>query len=135
MARKISALFCIAIALLAPSLQAAFTIEEPLSNSATEAEAKAIFALVRCVVCEGQDIASSNAELAESMRLFVRKQLADGKNREEIRAILIERYGEEVWMIPHFSALTSFLWMAPLGLLIAALFYSFSQKKQDVTLK
>jgi cytochrome c-type biogenesis protein CcmH len=72
---------------------------------------------LRCLVCQGQSIADSDAELAGDMRALVRERIKQGQKPEEIRAWLIERYGEWVSYKPPLAPLTWPLWAAPLILL------------------
>ncbi|MDP9086895.1 MAG: cytochrome c-type biogenesis protein CcmH [Pseudomonadota bacterium] len=94
---------------------------EQLPDPRQEAEARALMGTLRCLVCQGQSIADSNADLAASMRAMVRTQVAAGKKPEEIRAWLIQRYGNWVSFAPAVTALTWPLWAAPIALLLAGL--------------
>lgn len=89
-----------------------------LPDPKQEAAAKALMVNLRCLVCQSQSIADSDAELAGDMRAMVRQQIAAGKKPAEIRDWLIERYGDYVTYDPPFSWVTAPLWLAPL-LLIA----------------
>jgi hypothetical protein len=73
---------------------------------------------LRCLVCQGQSIADSNAELAGDMRALVRQRIAAGESPEQVRAWLIERYGDWVSYRPPVEPLTWPLWAAPLLLLL-----------------
>ncbi len=95
-----------------------------LPDSKQEAAAKALMESVRCLVCQGQSIADSDAELAADMRAMIRKRVAAGEQPEAIRAWLIERYGDWVSYKPVLDVATAPLWIAPLvflaiGLLLA----------------
>ncbi|MGF1607522.1 MAG: cytochrome c-type biogenesis protein CcmH [Rhodothalassiaceae bacterium] len=93
----------------------------PLDDPAKEAEARALMQEIRCVVCEGQSIADSNAGLAEEMRALIRERIGDGEDRGEIKAYLVARYGDEILLRPRVTARTWVLWALPLILLAAAL--------------
>jgi cytochrome c-type biogenesis protein CcmH len=80
---------------------------------AQEAEAARLMQEIRCVVCEGQSIADSDAALAQDMRLFVRTQFSLGADADSIRIALAQRYGDEVLMRPRMSALTLPLYFLP----------------------
>jgi cytochrome c-type biogenesis protein CcmH len=89
-----------------------------------EAQAKALMETLRCLVCQGQSIADSDADMAGEMRALVRQRVAAGERPEQVRRWLIERYGDYVTYDPPFSWVTAPLWIAPLvllglGLLIA----------------
>lgn len=73
---------------------------------------------IRCVVCDGQSIADSDAALAQDMRLFVRMQIAAGAEPDSVRIALSQRYGDDVLMRPRFTAATAPLYLAPLILLL-----------------
>ena len=90
-----------------------------LRDPAQEARAKALMETLRCVVCQGQSIADSDADMAGSMRALVRSRIAAGESPASIRAWLIARYGAYVTYDPPLSALTWPLWLAPLALLAA----------------
>lgn len=89
-----------------------------LKDPAQEAKAQALMLTLRCVVCQGQSIADSNAEMAGDMRALVRTRIAAGQSPETIRAWLIARYGDYVSYDPPLSAVTAPLWIAPLALLL-----------------
>jgi cytochrome c-type biogenesis protein CcmH len=88
-----------------------------LADPAKEREAKALMETLRCVVCQGQSIADSDAEMASDMRALVRQRMDRGESAESIRAWLIGRYGEYITYDPPISEVTAPLWLAPLGLL------------------
>jgi cytochrome c-type biogenesis protein CcmH len=88
-----------------------------LRDPAQEAKAKALMETLRCLVCQGQSIADSDADMAGDMRSLVRQQIQAGHKPEEIRRWLIERYGDYVSYDPPFSITTAPLWLAPLILL------------------
>ncbi|MBA3668412.1 MAG: cytochrome c-type biogenesis protein CcmH [Sphingomonas sp.] len=90
-----------------------------LANPSQEAEAQALMEELRCLVCQGQSIADSNAELAGDMRALVRQRIAAGEKPEAVRSWLIGRYGDWVSYRPPFEPLTWPLWGAPLLLLAA----------------
>jgi len=90
-----------------------------LSDPHQEAQAKALMETIRCLVCQGQSIADSDAELAGDMRAMVRRRIAAGEPPEKIREWLIARYGEWVSFRPPVEPLTWPLWGAPILLLAA----------------
>ncbi|MBO9712533.1 cytochrome c-type biogenesis protein [Sphingomonas sp.] len=92
-----------------------------LPDPRQEAEAKALMETLRCLVCQGQSIADSDAEMAGDMRALVRQRIAAGEQPEHIRDWLVQRYGDYVTYDPPFSWLTAPLWIAPLLLLVAGL--------------
>lgn len=93
--------------------------DRQLPDAAAEARAARLMATVRCVVCQGQSIADSDADLAGDMRGFVRGRIAAGMEAETVRDELIARYGQWVSYRPVLDWRTLPLWAVPL--LLAAL--------------
>jgi len=73
---------------------------------------------LRCLVCQNQSIAESNAPLAVDLRNQVREQLAAGKDKDDVIDYLVERYGDFVLYEPPFKAVTGLLWVGPFALLL-----------------
>lgn len=92
-----------------------------LPDPAQEARAKALMETLRCLVCQGQSIADSDADMAGDMRALVRERIAKGDKPEAIRAYLVQRYGDYVTYDPPLSWVTAPLWIAPLLLLAIGL--------------
>lgn len=88
-----------------------------LPDPAKEAEATALMATLRCLVCQGQAIVDSDADMAGDMRSLVRQRIAAGDSADEVRDWLIARYGDYVTYDPPVSAVTLPLWLAPIVLL------------------
>lgn len=103
--------------LLALQPFAASAAEAPLEDIAGEQQAQALFRELRCVVCQGQSLAESNAEIAQDMRMEVRHQLLAGQTPEAIRASLAGRYGESILLTPSLSQQNLFLWGIPIAVL------------------
>jgi cytochrome c-type biogenesis protein CcmH len=91
-----------------------------LDDPALEAKAHALMLTLRCIKCQSQSIADSDAPLAGDMRSEVRQRIAAGEDPEAIRAWLIERYGDYVSYTPRVTAVTWPLFAAPLLLLVLA---------------
>jgi len=112
------ALALLAAPVLADSdLPSARWANEQLPDPRQEAAAKALMEELRCLVCQGQSIADSDAELAGDMRALVRQRIAAGEKPEAVRAWLTERYGDWVSYRPPVEPLTWPLWIMPLLLL------------------
>jgi cytochrome c-type biogenesis protein CcmH len=92
-----------------------------LADPRQELQAKALMETIRCLVCQGQSIADSNAEMAGDMRSLIRERIAAGESPESIRAWLVSRYGEWVTYTPELEPATWPLWAAPLVLLLGGL--------------
>lgn len=89
-----------------------------LADPAQEARARAIFADVRCLVCQNESIDESEAELAGDLREIVREQVTAGRSDAEIKRFLTDRYGEFVLMTPRFSLGNLALWGGPFAVLL-----------------
>ena len=90
-----------------------------LADPAKEAAARKLMETLRCLVCQGQSIADSDAEIAGDMRALVRQRVEAGEKPQDIRAWLIKRYGDYVTYDPPLSAATAPLWLTPILLLLA----------------
>lgn len=97
----------------------ATVIDQPLADVAQEETARTLFHELRCVVCEGQSIAESNATLAAQMRDQVRARVAKGEPSAEILARFHAAYGDSILMTPPVKESALLLWLAPLLLLCA----------------
>jgi cytochrome c-type biogenesis protein CcmH len=91
---------------------------ERLADPGQEARARTLFKEVRCLVCQNESIDDSEAQLAGDLRRIVREQVKAGRSDGEIRAFLVQRYGEFVLLKPRFSAGNAALWLAPVGVLL-----------------
>ena len=100
------------------NLPPAYWANRELPNPQQEAEAQALMEQIRCLVCQGQSIADSDAELAGDMRDLVRRRIAGGEKPAAIRAWLIQRYGTWISYKPTEEPAAWPLWLAPLGLLL-----------------
>ena len=117
-------LFALALVLAAPlladsNLPPAYWSNRQLPDARQEAQAEALMEQLRCLVCQGQSIADSDAELAGDMRDLVRRRIAAGQKPDEIRAWLIQRYGTWISYKPTAEPAAWPLWLAPLALLLA----------------
>ena len=92
-----------------------------LEDPAKEAKAKALMETLRCLQCQGQSIADSDAPIAGDMRHQVRERIQAGEDPEAIRSWLVERYGDYVSYAPQVTLKTWPLYAAPLALLALAL--------------
>lgn len=92
-----------------------------LDDPEQEAKATALMQELRCLVCQGQSIADSDAPLAGDMRHEVRSKIAAGESPDAVRDWLIARYGNWVTYNPPFDMATALLWLGPFLFLIAGL--------------
>ena len=79
---------------------------------------------LRCVVCQNQNLADSDAPLARDLREITAEMVREGKNKEQIMQFMVQRYGEFVLYRPPLSAATSFLWFGPIVLLFLTLLFA-----------
>lgn len=93
-----------------------------LEDPAQEAEAAALMATLRCLTCQSQSIADSDASMAGDMRHQVRTRIAAGEDPEAIRQWLVARYGDYVSYQPRVTATTWPLFAIPLLLVLLAAF-------------
>jgi cytochrome c-type biogenesis protein CcmH len=91
-----------------------------LPDAKQEAKAQALMETLRCLKCQSQSIADSDAPMAGDMRHQVRTRIAAGEDPEAIRQWLIERYGDYVSYTPQMKPITWPLFAAPLAILLMA---------------
>lgn len=102
-----------------------------LPDAGQEARARAMFAEVRCVVCQNESIDDSEAEMAHDLRQIVREQVAAGRSDDQIRAFLVERYGDFILLKPPVDPVTAILWGAPFAIvLIGVGWIAFRRRRQ-----
>lgn len=86
-----------------------------------EARLRTLQEKLRCLVCQNQTLADSNAELAGDLRRELREQVKSGRSDGEILDFMVARYGDFVLYEPRFKASTALLWVGPFALLALAL--------------
>jgi len=112
-------LLCLPLTLSAQTAQP--LPEDPLTNK----RAMHLAEELRCLVCQNQTIADSNAELAVDLRRQIREQIAQGRNDAQIIDYMVQRYGDFVLYRPPLKATTLFLWFGPPVLLVCGLVFLF----------
>ena len=113
----LAALFA-SVAMADSNLPPAYWAYRQLPDPKQEAKAQALMAELRCLVCQGQSIADSDAELAGDMRDLVRRRIAAGEKPGAIRAWLVQRYGSWISYKPTDEPAAWPLWLAPVALLL-----------------
>lgn len=111
-----------AFAVLAAAVMLIGAADDPsdrLKNPAEEARARALFQQLRCVVCQNESIDDSEADLAQDLRRIVRTQIAQGRSDDQVRAFLVQRYGQFILLKPPLSPGNATLWLTPLVLVLA----------------
>lgn len=96
-------------------------VEPVVLSERDEARYERLVQELRCLVCQNQSVAESNAPLALDLRRIVRRMLAEGRSDGEIKEFMRGRYGDFVLYQPPFSATTALLWVGPALLLLVAL--------------
>jgi cytochrome c-type biogenesis protein CcmH len=86
---------------------------DPPMKAAVQARWDHIAAELRCLVCQNESLASSNAELAMDLRREVRSLIEQGQSDDEIRNFLVSRYGDFVLYKPEVKPVTWLLWFGP----------------------
>lgn len=119
-------LFAAALAAAAPALADSSLPPAPLADTQLadprqERQARALMEEIRCLVCQGQSIADSNAEMAGDMRALIRRRIQAGESPDSIRAWLVARYGNWVSYDPPLEPITWPLWALPILLVLAGL--------------
>ncbi len=104
---------------LGPVLAGA-TVEPTMLDPVAQKRLVDLAAQLRCLVCQNQSIAESNAELAVDLRNQINEQIKAGKSDKEIVDFMVTRYGDFVLYRPPFKATTALLWIGPLALLLLA---------------
>ena len=87
---------------------------------------------LRCLICQGQSVADSNSEFAQTIKIVVRDQINDGKSEKEIYDFLIEKYGEWIVYKPPLNKVNFVLWIFPyLALISGGVIIFLFFKKRD----
>ena len=102
------------------------------ANENTGVDTK-IFKNLRCLVCQGQTIAESNSDFAQTIKIVVRDKISQGSNEKEIYEFLSEKYGEWIVYKPKFNYINSLLWISPYIVLILGgyLIFKYFRKRRQ----
>jgi cytochrome c-type biogenesis protein CcmH len=104
---------------------------QPLANDpALEKRLNNLSKELRCLVCQNETLADSQADLAEDLRREIREQMQAGKSDQEIINFLTQRYGQFILYRPQVTPTTYLLWFGPFVLLLAGLAILFRYIKQ-----
>ncbi len=109
------------LSIVSSSLYAVDKHPTEFATAMEEARYQLLTEELRCVVCQNQSIADSNAELAQDMRDLIRQMIVEGKTNKDITGFLVERYGDFVLYNPPMKSSTYLLWLGPLVLLLSGL--------------
>ncbi|MDF1620903.1 cytochrome c-type biogenesis protein [Pseudothioclava nitratireducens] len=113
-------LLCAALALSMPMVALAVQPDEVLDDPALESRARELAKVLRCPVCQGENIDESNAEVSRDLRLLVRERLLAGDTDTQVLDYVTDRYGEYVLFEPEKTGANLILyWLGPVALLVA----------------
>lgn len=115
-----AALLALGVALAGNAL--AIDTERDFQDPVLQARYEAITKELRCLVCQNETIADSNASLAVDLRREVHKMIAEGKTDDEIKEFMLARYGDFVLYKPRMTGKNFVLWAAPVLLLLFGVF-------------
>ena len=110
--------FWLLFLVLVPCLTTNIHAAPSLDDAQVEARLKALSSELRCLVCQNTTLADSNAPLAEDLRKEIRTLMHEGKSDEEVKAYLVQRYGDFVLYRPPMQANTALLWIGPFIMLL-----------------
>jgi len=103
--------------------------EKPLDDPEKEAVAREIMKDIRCLQCQNQSIEDSNAGIAKDLRKVVRERIALGDTPDNVRAYLVDRYGDWVLLEPPVKTTTYFLWASPFLFLVFIVYMVLRSRK------
>ena len=106
----------------------------PFESETEEQRFRDLSAELRCLVCQNQSLADSNAALAQDLRTELYEQVLSGNSRDEIISFMTDRYGEFILYKPKFNSGTFLLWLTPFVFLFIAVFFlvRFSRKLNKI---
>jgi cytochrome c-type biogenesis protein CcmH len=107
-----------------------------LPTQAQQEDYESLTSELRCLVCQNQTIADSNAELADDLRRQVSEMLQQGKSKDDIVRFMTDRYGDFVLYKPPFKFKTGLLWLGPAAFLLLGLLvvFFYIRRKKSVTI-
>ncbi|MBE9549278.1 MAG: cytochrome c-type biogenesis protein CcmH [Proteobacteria bacterium] len=116
--------FLVSLAVAAPP--------QSFDNEAQELRFNALVEEIRCLVCQNQNLADSDAELAQDLRREVLDMMKAGQTDDQIKQFLVDRYGDFVLYRPRMNRSTYLLWLGPAGLLLlGAIAVGFNIRKRN----
>jgi cytochrome c-type biogenesis protein CcmH len=118
--RRVWGSLCALLCLLMAAASHAVIETYQFSNDSLELRYRALSIELRCPKCQNQNIADSNAPIAQDLRKLLYKQLEAGATDDEILDYMVSRYGEFVRYKPRFEGVTLLLWLMPILLLLGA---------------
>lgn len=116
------------LALVAPVF--AIDTSAPLQDPAQQARYQALIHELRCLKCQGETVADTQAMFGEDIRRQVREMVGSGKSDADVRQYMVDRYGEIILLRPAWSAQNAWLWLAPALCLLGGAFIAWRILRQ-----
>lgn len=116
-------IICFNLLLFFTSLSVAEIAGFPFETETEEQRFRELSAELRCLVCQNQSLADSNAGLAQDLRTELYEQVLSGNSNKEIINFMTERYGDFILYKPRFATQTLLLWLTPILLFMIAIFF------------
>ncbi len=113
-----------------PTCSLAFSVDKHLENHEQEMRAEKLFKEIRCLVCAGQSIAESNADLAGDMRNLIRDKIRTGNGDDAIKNYIATRYGERILLQTPWKTSTFLLWATPFIFLGGGIYFIFGRRRK-----
>jgi cytochrome c-type biogenesis protein CcmH len=118
----VSRIFCLCLLLFLSTTITAEIAGFPFETEAQEQRFRSLSAELRCLVCQNQSLADSNAGLAQDLRSELYQQVLSGNSNNQIINFMTERYGDFILYKPRFATKTLLLWLTPILLFIIGVF-------------
>jgi cytochrome c-type biogenesis protein CcmH len=118
MTRNLVTTFAVALILSVSGVAVAKEATPMAKDPVIEERVMELSSELRCLVCQNQTLAGSDADLAKDFRQQIRTMMQQGKTDQEIRDFLVERYGDFILYKPPFNAATAILWIGPAALMV-----------------
>lgn len=131
--RLITTAVLVSVLMWAPLFAQSVFSEAELTDPAQAKVFKELTVELRCLVCQNQNIADSDAELAQDLRREIRTMLGRGDSKKQIIDFMVERYGEFVLYRPLFSVKTLLLWLGPLLFFVCGVLLVWRQARKPAT--
>lgn len=115
-------LFCLLVLIFLPLITTAAIEVSQFDDPEKAATYKQLIEELRCLVCQNQNLAASNAELAQDMRRKTYSMVQKGASHQDVVDFMVKRYGDFVMYRPPFNMSTAMLWIGPFVILIGGVF-------------
>ena len=119
-----------ALLVLAAAPALSIDTSAPLPDPAQQQRYQTLIHELRCLKCQGETVADTQAMFGEDIRRQVREMVGSGKSDAEVRQYLVDRYGEIILLRPRWSAGNAWLWLAPAIFLLGGAFVAWRIVRQ-----